>query len=959
MTGNSDLHILDQIEVYLADGLSHEERLALESHAANCPTCARALAEAREADARFQSLFQDAMPAGAFEDRIIHRLRIARAPRRTILHPLALRAAAAMAAGVLLVGAGVMVNSRLDHGSGSDLISAISNSRSIQTHLFQMNREMVRDGGWSYGKHDSDSTGTSVAAADSAMRNPVNQRARRLREEVDKKSGTNLALNYALSDSLDTYGFRPGQQLGIIGKPLDSELPGLARQAEGKELPAAGGAFGDRRSAGGGKPTDQKAPSGLTIVAKTQDLAPAVFNAPGPAAPPDPFQAGPKPANPVQTNPAPGARKIIRNGTMSIEVDRFDDALMRITKLVVEQGGFIATTDSDKLPNGKMKGTLTLRVPPEHLDALVLTLRGIGDLKSQKIGAEDVTRHYTDLESGLRAARAMEERLLDIIKTGKGQIKDLLAAEKELGVWREKIEQIEGEKRFMDNLISLSTLTIELYERDIHTPASASETEQVQMSLETEKVDEAYEKARAAIESARGRIVQAELKQYDAGQFGATIQAAIPPDGAEQVVARLRQLPGRIAHFSRDSRRTTANGEAPQAGVTTVHREDVIVSMQIYNLANVSPRRTTTLQLAAANVDRAYQQVLDQVRSAGGRVVTSSLSKPDAAQQAAEIDIQIPTEKADVVQDAVRTLGDIMRQDATESPDTVNVTEAKRGLHVRIVSLAAVPARESQDVKLAAGNVHEAFNDILAAVNSAGGRVLESGLNEQDLNDVTALISFELPRSAAAAVDRSLGKAGQVLSRTLSRSPDAQNTLDSKIRVSLAMTSGDRLPPRQTTTIREEVSDVERAVDDIVNAAASAGGRRIGSGEMTQDRAGHSTAQVVVDVPLAKAGPILDQVERMGYRRSRQVSFDNTVPEGPLARARIDVTFSNSAESLGGEQSTWDAIRHALSVTGTGLRWSLQMLVIGICFVAPWALVLWGVWRLVRRRPSAARATSP
>ena len=42
----------------------------------------------------------------------------------------------------------------------------------------------------------------------------------------------------------------------------------------------------------------------------------------------------------------------------------------------------------------------------------------------------------TDTESRLKAARIMEERLIDIIKTRKGEVKDLLLAEKELGIWR-------------------------------------------------------------------------------------------------------------------------------------------------------------------------------------------------------------------------------------------------------------------------------------------------------------------------------------------------------------------------------------------------------------------------------------------------------------------------------------------------------------------------------------------
>jgi hypothetical protein len=668
----------------------------------------------------------------------------------------------------------------------------------------------------------------------------------------------------------------------------------------------------------------------------------------------------PTPANPTTTNPS-GSRKVIRNGTLEFEVERFDDSVVRITKLVDEQGGFVATTDSDKLPNGHVKGTITLRVPPEHLDTLVLTLRGMGDLKSQKISAEDVTKHYTDLESELRAARAMEERLLEIIKTANGQIKDLLAAEKELGIWREKIEAIEGEKRYLDNQVSLSTLVVSLYEKDIRTPASATESEQVQMSLETEKVDDAYNKALEAIKTAKGRITQSELKQFDAGQFGATIVAAVPPDAAEQVIARLRQLDGRIAHFSRDRHQTTQTGVPVPAAVMQIQRDDTVLNLQIYNLANIAPRRTTTVSVAAAQVDRTYAQLVEQVRSAGGRIVTSSLAKPDANTQTADVDFQVPTEKADAMLDLIRGYGEVMQQDLSENPDTANVTEAKRGFHLRLISLAAVPARETQTLQLAAGNVPQAFNDILSAAKAADARVFQSDLSEQNPQDITAAITIEVPRTASGSVDAAIAKAAQVLTRTVNRSAELDKTVDTKLRLTLAVISADRLPPRQTTTERIEVQDVERASDDLVNAAVEAGGRRLGNGEMSQDRAGHVTSQVVVEVPMSKAGSILDLLERSGSRRSKQVSFDSTIPEGPLARARIDATFSNSAASLGGEETTWDAIRNGLSVSGRGLRWSLQMLVVGFCFVAPWIFVLWLIWKLIRRgrsRPVAVPAPS-
>ena len=178
----------------------------------------------------------------------------------------------------------------------------------------------------------------------------------------------------------------------------------------------------------------------------------------------------------------------------------------------------------------------------------MLKLRGLGDLKNSRIAAQDITKQYTDLEGQLRAARAMEERLLEIIKSGKGEIKDLLEAEKQLGVWREKIEKLEGEIRYYNNLVSLSTLTVTLVERDIRTAALLSETEQVNMGVEAEDVEKARAEALKAIEEAKGRIVESDLKKHDAGQFAATIVAECRRTRPGRVIDRLKQL-GRVARL--------------------------------------------------------------------------------------------------------------------------------------------------------------------------------------------------------------------------------------------------------------------------------------------------------------------------------------------------------------------------------------------------------------------------
>jgi hypothetical protein len=760
----------------------------------------------------------------------------------------------------------------------------------------------------------------------------------------------------------------------------------------------------------------------------------------------------PKPNVPVTADDAnAGGRKVIRSGEMEFEVDSFDSAVTRISKIVGEEGGFVSTTESDKLPNGKVKGRVVLRCPPQRLDTLVLKLRGIGDLRTQKIGARDITRQYTDLESGLRAARAMQDRLLEIVKTGKGQVKDLLEAEKQLGVWREKIEQIEGEIRYDNNLVSLSTLSLTLYERDIKTPASASETETVTMALETDHVEDAYRKAREAIDQVKGRITASELKQFDAGQYRATLTALLPPGQAEAVIARIRQLDGRLAHFERQRSQNTSNGQqTTRAEPLRVQREDVVVSLTIYNLANIAPRRSSTILLVAPDVEAAYRSLVQQVNAAGGKVVTSAINRPSQQQTSGSINFDVPTDKADILLAAIRGTGEIVKSDTSESPDTQNVTDSKRGFSLTVASLDAFPARETQQIQLSAASVPAAFNDVLNAARGKAGRVIHSQLNEQDRQNVTGTIEFWTPRDAMPVIEQAFGKSSDIVSRMVTRSNDTDNTVDTKVQFQVTIAGADRLPARetvqtqlvaasvaeafnairaaipptgrilvselneldpqnvtaqlvfdlppgadaqlgkaldkytamvarqvkrvpeaqvalertryqvtlssadrqsarQTMQIGVRARDADKAADDFVAAAANAGGRAVYNPSRSEDDAGHVTATVVVDVPLDRSQAVLAGLDQLGERRQKQVSIDTKVPENRLSRARIEVTFSNSTASLGGQESLADYVRNGIVTSLKGLGYSLMWIVIGICLIAPWALILWAGWKLVRR----------
>ncbi|HWE95277.1 MAG TPA: DUF4349 domain-containing protein [Tepidisphaeraceae bacterium] len=845
-------------------------------------------------------------------------------------------------------------------------------------------------------------------------------------------------LTPALSKAPANFGDQPLQAGGVAGVKPAEAAPGTSGEGKPVTLTAAA-------------PSDQPAPKAGDSIAPTPDPA-------APPATPERAPAAveqPKPDAPQAPKEDPTAgRKIIRSGEIEFEVDSFDTAVERIGKIVLEEQGYLSTTNSDKLPNGKVKGSVILRVKPERLDTLVLKLRGIGDLRTQRIGAQDVSKQYTDTESALRAAHAMYDRLLDIVKNGKGQVKDLLEAEKQLGIWREKIEQLTGEIRFYDNQVSLSTLTVTLFERDIKTPAFASETETVAMALETEKVEDAYAKARAAIADAKGRITASELKQFDAGQLGATISAQIPPDAADALLGRLKQLDGRVARFERQRTQTTSNGQSPvdprAADPLKVKREEVTVTLTIYNLANIAPRRITNLTLVAPDVEEAYRNLISAAQSAGGRVLASQISKPRPDQSVGTIRFDVPADKADALLAILRAAGEVVKTDTAESGDTQNVTESKRGFSITVASLSAFNARETQQIQLAAASVPDAFSEVMNAAKTKDGRIVNSQLNEQDRQNPTGTIEVSVSREALPAIEQAMHKSAEVVSRVVSRSNDTENTVDSKVHFQITVSSADRLParevvqtqrvaanvadafnairsgipkggrilvselneqdpqnvtaklefdvphesdaaardlleknsatlsrqvsrtpegqpavekvryfvvlasaehqaPRQTVQMGVQVSDVEKATDDLVAAAAAAGGRQADNPTVSQDNAGHTTATVTLDVPLEKAQAIADQADHMGSRRSRHVTVDTHAPDTRLARARLEVTFSDTAAGLGGEASMGDYFRNGVMTSLKGLGYGLMFVVVGICLVLPLLLVIWAGVRFVRR----------
>ncbi len=157
------------------------------------------------------------------------------------------------------------------------------------------------------------------------------------------------------------------------------------------------------------------------------------------------------------------------------------------------------------------------------------------------------------------------------------------------------------------------------------------------------------------------------------------------------------------------------------------------------------------------------------------------------------------------------------------------------------------------------------------------------------------------------------------------------------------------IPPRESFVFGIEV-----------RRRGSDGGHALGDGQRAKgpdsrrptcpaNAAGHVTAKLVYDVPLAKVHELLDRLRASGHVRVQRSEEHPEVPDSPLAVARLDVTLSNETLLVASDDGFSTKVRSGLSYSLTALSWSVMILILGLCVLLPWALVIWAIVKLVLR----------
>jgi len=174
------------------------------------------------------------------------------------------------------------------------------------------------------------------------------------------------------------------------------------------------------------------------------------------------------------TDELPEDRKIVRTGSMTLEVEDIAEAMDAVAEMADEFNGYVVSSYKYEYEQG-VSGHITIRVPSERFEEAFARLRQLAAaVPYETTTARDVTEEYVDLEAQLSNLLATEAQYLALLERAEN-VEEMLMVQRELSNVREQIERIEGRMRYLQQTSEMSLIEVNLQETEgLAEPWSAS-----------------------------------------------------------------------------------------------------------------------------------------------------------------------------------------------------------------------------------------------------------------------------------------------------------------------------------------------------------------------------------------------------------------------------------------------------------------------------------------------------
>jgi hypothetical protein len=154
-------------------------------------------------------------------------------------------------------------------------------------------------------------------------------------------------------------------------------------------------------------------------------------------------------STPVAVDAPHDQQYLIYTAHVTMAVYQVGPGLDQVERIGLDLGGYLSQrTDTQ----------VTIRVPRARFDEALKKVEASGDVLHREVSAQDVTDEFIDLESRLKNAKVMRDRLQQLLL--KAVVKEALEIEKELGRITGDIEAMEGKLKLLRDRIGYSTITV-------------------------------------------------------------------------------------------------------------------------------------------------------------------------------------------------------------------------------------------------------------------------------------------------------------------------------------------------------------------------------------------------------------------------------------------------------------------------------------------------------------------
>jgi len=196
------------------------------------------------------------------------------------------------------------------------------------------------------------------------------------------------------------------------------------------------------------------------------------------ATPSVPMVASPAPTSTAQSNSAYSAdmtssesasgtgetaddRKIVRTGSLNLEVADISKSLDDITAIASQYNGYVVSSNQ-RGDDDNPSGSISIRVAADKFNDALQKLKTLATkVTYENTNSQDVTEQYMDLTAQLKNYEATEAQYLELLKKA-DNVTDILEVQKELSNVRGNIERTKGRIQYIERTSDMSLIEVNL-----------------------------------------------------------------------------------------------------------------------------------------------------------------------------------------------------------------------------------------------------------------------------------------------------------------------------------------------------------------------------------------------------------------------------------------------------------------------------------------------------------------